>query len=242
MRVSRFYVADKLTENQDMALSDKTSHYLLKVLRLKPGSKLILFNGDGYDYTAELTAAEKKTAIVSIQQRGEQQAPAKLNIHLGIGLSKGDRLEQVLQKSTELGVTEISLLNTEFTAVKRRPEQQEKKFQHWQGIIQSACEQSGRRYLPKLHQPCSLDQWLRTFRHELKLVLTPTASAAMKDHQATKDLALLIGPEGGLSENEVNLATSQGFHQVRLGSHVLRTETAPLAAIAAAQTLWGDFR
>ncbi len=242
MRVSRIYVADVLKTNQDIRLSEKTSHYLLKVLRLKPGAGLILFNGDGFDYTAELVAIDKKMAIVEIHQQSEKEASPKLEIHLGIGLSKGDRLEQVLQKATELGVTEITPLLTEHTAVKLRPEQLEKKMHHWLGIIQSACEQSGRRYLPELHQASSLDNWFKSHGPCLKMVLDPTATTPMTEYKAAGKLAFLVGPEGGFSKTEIERALTADFNRVRLGSHVLRTETAPLAAIAAAQTLWGDFR
>lgn len=242
MRISRIHVADALAENQDIRLSEKNSHYLLKVLRLKTGSRLILFNGDGFDYEAELVAIEKKNAVIQIHQQSEKEARPKLEIHLGIGLSKGDRMDQVLQKATELGVTEITPLLTEHSVVKLRPEQLEKKMHHWHGVIQSACEQSGRRYLPEFHQASSLDNWLNSHGSCLKMVLDPNATAAMNEYKPAGKLVFLVGPEGGLSQMEIGQALAADFNQARLGPHVLRTETAPLAAIAAAQTLWGNFR
>lgn len=242
MRISRIYVAETLEVNQHIQLSEKTSHYLLKVLRLKTGTQLILFNGDGYEFDAELIEAQRKTATVSILKQSVKEPQPSLDIHLGIGLSKGDRMEQVIQKATELGVGTISLLITDFTAYKLQDHQLEKKMHHWQGILQSACEQSHRCYLPTLHSPVTVENWLAKLGKGLKLVLSPGASESMSALAPEKKLFLLIGPEGGLSEEEITGAKNRGFAEVHLGRHILRTETAPLAAIAAAQVLWGDFR
>jgi len=241
MRISRIYFSDNLEENQQLDLPDKTSHYLLKVLRLKTSAPLILFNGNGYDYQAEIVSTSKKTARIKILQRSQQEAHPRLRIHLGIGLSKGDRIDTVLQKATELGVSEVTPLFTQFTAIKLKPEQLNKKIQHWQAVIQSACEQSGRCYLPVLHEPIELKNWISTQHQTLKLLFSPTAVCSMNELTANDELSILIGPEGGLSDEEIQLACEHGFQTVRLGQHVLRTETAPLAAITAAQILWGDF-
>ena len=241
MRVSRIYVSASLEENQELDLPDKTSHYLLKVLRLKTAAPIILFNGNGYDYQAEIIATGKKTIRVKVLQRSEKQVYPRLHIHLGIGLSKGDRIETVLQKATELGVSEVTPLLTQFTAFKLKPEQLRKKIQHWHGVIQSACEQSARCYLPKLHEPTQLKDWLSSQHQSLKLVFSPAAVSSMTEFSTSDDVCMLIGPEGGLSEEEIQLACQHDFQSVRLGEYVLRTETAPLAAITAAQILWGDF-
>jgi len=241
MRVSRIYVSASLKEAQELDLPDKTSHYLLKVLRLKTAAPLILFNGNGCNYQAEIVSTSKKTARVKILRRSEQEAHPRLRIHLGIGLSKGDRIDTVLQKATELGVSEVTLLITQFTAFKLKPEQLNKKIQHWQSVTQSACEQSGRCYLPVLHEPAELKNWISSQHQTLKLLLSPTATSPMTEFTAKDEISMLIGPEGGLSDEEIQLACEHGFQTASLGRHVLRTETAPLAAITAAQILWGEF-
>ena len=241
MRVSRIYVSASLEQNQELDLPDKTSHYLLKVLRLKTAARLVLFNGNGYDYQAEIITTGKKSIRVKILQRSEKQPYPKLRIHLGIGLSKGDRIETALQKATELGVSEVTPLLTQYTAVKLKPEQLGKKIQHWHGVIQSACEQSARNYLPRLHEPTELNQWISSQHQSLKLVFSPIADSPMTEFSTSDEVSMLIGPEGGLSEEEIQLACENNFQAVRLGEYVLRTETAPLAAITAAQILWGEF-
>jgi len=242
MRVSRIYTESVLSENSHIELDNDTSHYLLKVLRLKTGSPLILFNGDGYEYECELVSSDRKTAGIQVIEQSEKEKPSALNIHLGIGLSKGDRLDIAFQKATELGVTEITPLFTEHATLKLNEERLKKKTSHWQGIIRSACEQSGRCYLPRLNPPRSVNKWLQQTFPGLKIVLSPNESQTMDSYIAPQNLTMLVGPEGGLSQAEVAAAIEQGFMATRLGKHVLRTETAPLAVIAAAQALWGDFR
>lgn len=242
MRISRIYTTSPISENSQIELDKDASHYLLKVLRLKAGEQLVLFNGDGYQHQCELLSTESKTATVQVVERSEKEKPPVINIHLGIGLSKGDRLDLAFQKATELGVNEITPLFTEHATLKLNEERLKKKSLHWQGIIRSACEQSGRCYLPKLNPPHSLSKWVQEDTSGPKLVLSPYESKTLNQFSAPETLTVLVGPEGGLSEAEIALATHQGFIATRLGKHVLRTETAPLAVIAAAQALWGDFR
>jgi 16S rRNA (uracil1498-N3)-methyltransferase len=242
MRISRIYTESVLTENSHIELNKETSHYLLKVLRLKAGDRLILFNGDGYQYRCELGSLDRKNTSVHVIEQSEKETPPVLNIHLGIGLSKGDRLDLAFQKATELGVTEITPLFTEHATLKLNEERLGKKVTHWQGIIHSACEQSGRCYLPRLNPPRGLKQWVEEAFSGLKVVLSPNESETMNNFEAPESITLLVGPEGGLSAAEISSARAQGFRATRLGKHVLRTETAPLAVIAAAQALWGEFR
>lgn len=246
MRISRCYLNTSLAENQPLTLDEKTSHYLLKVLRLKVGAELVVFNGDGHDYQAQLVEAGRRQATVQVGLRGNLEPAAKLTIHLGIGLSRAERFDYALQKATELGVNNITPLFSEYVNSRPAAAQLDKKQLHWQGIIQSACEQSGRSYLPTLHAPVALESWLQE-RHDdsdnsLQLVLVPGADNALVAFPATESLTLLVGPEGGLSDREIELAGEAGFQAARLGRHVLRTETAPVAAIAIAQALWGDYR
>ncbi len=242
MRISRIHTPAPLAANSQITLNEKISHYLLKVLRLTTGSQLILFNGDGHQYLCELISADKKTATVQTLEQSEKEQEPALNIHLGIGLSKGDRLDFAFQKATELGASQITPLFTEFSTLKLNKERMQKKQEHWNGIIGSACEQSGRCYLPTLYQPSSIDNWIQENHDGLKIVLSPHESRRLDTFNTPEKLTILIGPEGGLSDSEVRTAISHGFAAVRLGRHVLRTETAPLAVIAAAQVLWGDFK
>lgn len=242
MRISRVYIDLALSEDSTIELPEKTCHYLLQVLRLRSGSQLTLFNGDGYEYRAELVQTHKRSASALIGQHSNKESKARLQIHLAIGLSKGDRFDYAIQKATELGVTSITPLLTEHTAVKLNKERLQKKSSHWQGIITSACEQSGRCYLPTLNPVLEFTDWLSEASNDLKIILDPEATTSLKSLSVDASLTLLIGPEGGFSKNEIQLAQQHHFHSVRLGKHVLRTETAPVAVIAAVQTLWGEFQ
>ena len=241
MRISRIYITDKLLVDQQIGLNEKTSHYLTRVLRLQQDNTLVLFNGDGHDYHAEIIETGKKQVRVNILSQSEKKSLPSLPIQLGLSLSKGDRFDIAIQKATELGVSHITPLLSEFSTLKLSADRLDKKMLHWQGIIQSACEQSGRAFIPWLDQPVALQSWLTSNLDGLKLTLHPQASKTLRGFENPDRLVFLVGPEGGLSENEIDLANEQGFQTIKLGNYILRTETAPLAAISAAQVLWGDF-
>ncbi len=254
MRSTRVYINKEIEVGINIELTGQTSHYLHNVLRLGPDNELTIFNGNGHDYKAKITDASRKKTTLTVLGQSEKKPLPSLNIHLGISLSKGDRFDWAIQKSTELGVTAITPLVTEFSTLKISEDRLEKKHQHWLGIIESACEQSGRCYVPELHHPVNLNDWANALgnkgtndsiiKHEnaLKLVLNPHQGQRIHSQTCEKNLALMIGPEGGLSEKEIEIAHDNGFVSIQLGNLVLRTETAPVAAIAAAQTLWGSFR
>lgn len=242
MRVSRIYCDHPLGAEKEIVLNDKSSHYLIQVLRHKPGDSVTLFNGDGHNYKATITTASKKKASILIDEASSLQPISNLNIHLAIGISKGDRFDQALQKATELGVNKITPLFTEYTNVKLSSERLAKKLIHWQGIIIAACEQSGRCYIPKLDSPCNLTQWVTQSDSHVRIILSPRAVDSLPQVNVMQNITILVGPEGGLSGDEEQQCIDHDFHPVKLGNNVLRTETAPLAAIAAAQTLWGDFK
>lgn len=225
-------------------LEESPARHLVQVLRLKAGAAITLFNGDGHDYSAHLEEASRRTTRAKVDQRLEPaEAPAALPIHLAIGISKGERMDFAIQKAVELGVADITPLITERCVVRLPNDRQEKRLQHWQQVIIAACEQSGRRYIPALNNAMKLTDWLRSRTPSGGLLLDHRAEHALHELEPPKgEVALLIGPEGGLSADERTRAAAAGFTGVRLGPRVLRTETAPLAAIAAIQTLWGDFR
>ncbi|RUO52393.1 16S rRNA (uracil(1498)-N(3))-methyltransferase [Pseudidiomarina homiensis] len=252
MRVPRIYhpLLDALPENSEQpslaegqvfALGDEAANHVGRVLRMTAGQALEVFTGDGYDYSAEIVSASKKNVEVRITGLQFNQSESPIKIHLGQGISRGDRMDFVLQKSVELGVHSITPLFTERCGVKLSGERLEKKRQQWQKIVVSACEQSGRAVVPKVHPPVSLAQWLQDLPQALRLTLDPQAPKALREQQLSNDLVqLLIGPEGGLTDAEVATAAAAEFQAVQLGPRVLRTETAALTALSVVQYQFGD--
>ncbi len=243
MRTPRIYTDQPLVTGSQAVLGPQETRHLVQVLRLKKGAEITLFNGDGHDYPALLEVCSKKQAVAEVLSKSQQESPPPLAIHLGIGVSRGERMDFALQKSVELGVSTITPLFTERSVVQLQGERLQKRIQHWRQVVISACEQSGRKRLPDVHEPAALDRWIQTEDNTYALLLDHRSTSSMSDLDPPADkVRLLIGPEGGLSEEERGQARSSGFRGVRLGPRVMRTETAPLAAIAAIQTLWGDFR
>jgi len=240
MRVSRVYTDQPLAANREILLDERSSHYLLRVLRLKSGDALIMFNGDGHEYPAALEQVSKKQAKVKLREQLSPQRESPLHVELGQGVARGERMDFVLQKSVELGVSTITPLWTQRAQVRLEPRRLEKRMGHWRGVVQSACEQSGRVHIPALRAPSELDAWLAQPADGLKLVLSPDAAQTLRDLRPATRVRLLVGPEGGLDEDEIDAARAHGFQTVRLGPRVLRTETAALAALTAVQLLWGD--
>ncbi|HPE81138.1 MAG: 16S rRNA (uracil(1498)-N(3))-methyltransferase [Sedimenticolaceae bacterium] len=241
MRLSRIHTTQALEPGGEVVLDERACRYLTQVLRLRTGQSIVLFNGDGRDCAAELTRCDRRGCSARIGEVLSTEPETALPIHLGIGISRGERMDFAIQKSVELGVQALTPLLTARSVVQLTSERRDKRMEHWRGVIVSACEQSGRSRVPMLHPPQALDEWLTAQRTGLMLYHKATntlATAAPPDGA----LNLLIGPEGGLSEGERGRAIRSGFTDVRLGPRVLRTETAPLAALAAIQVLWGDFR
>ncbi len=241
MRIPRIYTSTQLELDNEIQLSDSTSHYLLKVLRMEVGRELVIFDGQGGEYSATLVQETKKIATIKTTEFFDIHCESDLNTHLGIGLSRGERFDWVLQKATELGVTEITPLITERTEVKISKEKYERKNQHWQAICVSACEQSERNQLPKLNTLTKFDDFIDKENSGLCLVLHHRSEKRVSDFERPKSVVLLVGPEGGLSDDEIQRASAKRFSPLTLGPRVLRTETAPIVALSAAQTLWGDF-
>ncbi len=244
MSFRRIHTLQALSENLEIQLEEGPARHLIQVLRMKSNTEFILFNGDGYDYRALLTQVSKREAIAQVIARLEPAEPLpSFDIHLGIGVSKGERMDFAIQKAVELGVTQITPLITERCVVRINSERQEKRLAHWQQIIIAACEQSRRRRVPICHKIATLDEWITPGNGGLAILLDHRAEKCLHDLQPpTGSIHILVGPEGGLSLTERGQANTNDFIGVRLGPRVLRTETAPLAAITAIQTLWGDFR
>ncbi len=240
MRIPRLFTEASLQRGQSVQLEEKASHHLTRVLRHRAGDRLTLFNGDGYQYSATLQSIEKKQATVTIGAAETVDTESPLNTHLGIAVSKGDRFDWVIQKATELGVTTITPLTTARTEFKLDAERQQKKWNHWRQVSISACEQCGRNRLVDLQPITSLGAWLPSVNAERKLVLDHRADPTPPVAATPASAALLIGPEGGLGAEEIDRALAAGFSPLQLGPRVLRTETAPVAALTLVQHLWGD--
>jgi 16S rRNA (uracil1498-N3)-methyltransferase len=242
MRIPRIYQTIPLASEREISLDAIASQHLLKVLRLREGASVIVFNGNGDSYRGVLTQVSGKTAVVNLHERINEVTESPLQIHVGLGISKGERMDYAIQKLVETGVHSITPLVTEYTVVKLDAKREQTRLQHWQGVIGSACEQCGRSFLPSLHAVGELSAWLGSVTTECKLVFDATGTTPLKSIQPTPvSVSVLIGPEGGLSEHEVSAACRHGFQSVRLGPRILRTETAAVAISAALQTLWGDY-
>ena len=245
MRIPRIYCQHPLSANSIITLDEKASHHLLKVLRMQNGRELIVFNGEGGEYSATITGQDKKGAQIQTGDVNSINKESPLATHLAIGISKGDRFDHVLQKATELGVTEITPLFTERTEIKLHGDRLDKKVASWQQILISACEQCQRNTLPIINAPVKINEFLTSESlhaqaGQLKLVLHHRTEKKLNQYDAPTTICCLVGPEGGLSDDEIHLAEQQGFNALALGPRVLRTETAPLVALTSVQLLWGD--
>ena len=240
----RIYQASIYTLHETVKLSDDAFGHLIRVLRLKEGDQVILFNGEeAFQYQAKLIDVSKKQAYAEILTKEAVDNESPLNIHLGQGISRGDRMDFTLQKSVELGVNTITPLFTERCGVKLNAERLEKKLQQWQKIVISACEQSGRARVPVVAEPMFLTDWLKQETSALKINLHPKAQhSIMSLPMENTRVRLLVGPEGGLTDDEISKANDADFQDVLLGPRVLRTETAALTAITALQCRFGDIK
>ena len=224
-----------------MQLDEGAARHLTSVLRMKAGQDIILFDGRGGEYSAQLSAVKKGKAAVTVGEFFDVNRESPLKIQLAIGISRGERMDWIVQKATELGVTEITPLFTERCEVKLNGERLEKKTRHWQQVAISACEQCQRNTVPLLKPAITADQYLAESTDALKLVLHHRTERRLAEMtNANNNIALLVGPEGGLSDREIDSAFNNGFAPLAIGPRVLRTETAPLAAMSIIQSLWGD--
>ena len=240
MRIPRIYSAQPLAPNRALELDENSSRHVARVLRMQAGRELVLFDGRGGEYSAIIEEVGKKRVTVKVGDHQPVERESSLPIHLGIGVSRGERMDWVLQKATELGVSQITPLFTERTEVKLSGSRLEKKQQHWQQVLIAACEQCQRNTLPLINPPMNIVNWLTEVDAEAKLVLHHRTQQSLDQMSRPASVALVIGPEGGLSNTEIDHAMKQEFAPLALGPRVLRTETAPLAAISVMQYLWGD--
>ncbi len=246
MRISRGYHPGELRPGEEVVLGEVIAGHWTRVLRLKRGDAVHLFNGDGREYRAVLESVERKRTTARIEAELEPLPESPLALTLVQGICRGEKMDLVLQKATELGVRALQPLTSERTEVRFDAEREAKRMAHWQQVIASACEQSGRAALPTLASPLALPAWLGRIdarddgSGELRLMLDPGGEVSLHDLPAPEAAILAVGPEGGFSDHERELLQRMGFKTLRLGPRVLRTETAGLAAIAVLQSHWGD--
>ena len=241
MRVTRCHVDLPLPVGSKIVLPESAAAHLVRVLRLREGDGCVLFNGDGNDCTARIATAGKREVVVEILSIDPVHNESPFRITLLQGIARGEKMDLILQKATELGAAAIAPVLAERTEVKLDAERTQKRMTHWRSVIVSACEQSGRAVIPRLTTPAALDDAARASTDSLKLTLDPSGEHTPASLPASASSATLaIGPEGGWSPRDREILRAAGYTGLRLGPRVLRTETAGLAAIAALQSRFGD--
>lgn len=241
MRNPRIYTEQALTPGSELMLTGNAAHHAGRVLRMEAGQWLTLFNGDGLDYRAEILEAGRKSLQVHVADASDPGTESPLSITLGQVMSRGDRMDYAIQKATELGVTRIQPLTSERCEVRLSGDRERKRVNNWQQVATSAAEQCGRARIPEVAAPLRLADWLENCDQQLRLVLHDQGSPLGTASHLPASIALLVGPEGGLASNEIDSAQQAGFMPLALGPRVMRTETAPVAALTLCQWLWGDF-
>lgn len=248
MRLNRIFCESPLSESMSagaaVTLPAASANHVARVLRMRQGALLTVFDGSGHDYHAEIVHVAGNKVTVQLHGQSLNTTESPLRITLVQGISRGERMDWTLQKATELGVAAIAPVLTARSVVRLDEKQAEKKQAHWRGIVIGACEQCGRARVPTVSTPSSLrDYFTHARQDDMRLVLSPTAPASLSGITSLPPrVELLIGPEGGLDDDEIAAAQMAGFRPVRLGPRVLRTETAAVVALTVLQALWGDLQ
>jgi len=235
------HTEEALQPGQSTRLEAETAHYLSRVLRAVVGQKILLFNGDGMDYLAEITGFGRDEVHLKVHDCLPARAESPLHLTLVQAVSRGERMDFTLQKATELGVTAFQPVFTNRTEVRLAGEKSARRVGHWRKVIISACEQSGRARLPAVHEPLDLVTWVQSDTQASRLVLEPEAPRSLARLPPASAIELLVGPEGGFEDSELDLLERHGVERVSLGPRILRTETAGPAAVAILQAKAGDF-
>ena len=242
MSLPRLYCPIPLARRAQATLPEGAAHHAARVLRLKRGDEVRLFNGEGGEFEASIHLATKDAVIVDIGRFHEVERESPLKVCLAQAVTTGEKMDYTLQKAVELGVARIQPLQTQRSVVRLDQERADKRRRHWQNVVISACEQCGRNTVPEVAAIVSLEEWVATTNAEtIRLMLSPFAEKSLREFpKPVAEVSLMVGPEGGFSKEETEFAVAKGFQSARFGPRVLRTETAPLAALAAMQVLWGD--
>ena len=243
MRIPRIYTTSELQTSKEVYLDTNACKHIKDVLRLKPGDKIVLFNGDGSDYQSEIKAATKKQITALVGNKTQVNNESSLNIHLLQPLCRSDKMDWCLQKATELGVSEITPVISKRVNINIPQDRLKKKASHWHAVIASACEQSGRAQIPVINPPTHLDKAIAAVAEDtVKIVASPNSNETIATTSVAEasNCVCLIGPEGGLTTEEIMLVENVGFNSVSLGPRILRLETAVIATITLLQSHWGD--
>ncbi len=242
MRATRLYVEENLQQGESMRLEGDQAHYLGRVLRLEAGASFIVFNGTGGEFEARVERAERDTVWVRVGAFTPIERESPLDITLVQSISRGERMDFTVQKAVELGVRVIAPVTTERSTVRLDGARRSRRLEHWRGIVVNACQQCGRNRIPRVEDITSLDQWLKTASNlpASRLVLSPRGALGANDLELDGEVVLLVGPEGGLSQGELERLSQSGFQELSLGPRILRTETAAVAALTALQLKRGD--
>jgi len=245
--MNRFYHPDTISAHSEINLSEDTSKHLVKSLRLKPSNKIVLFNGDGYDYHGEVSDIDKKNVKIAVHEKKLNTSEADIDISILQSVTSRDKLDFIFQKNTELGIKNFYLINTERVNFKIPQSKTENRIEHLKKVVISACEQSGRSKIPTVHETIlGLNKLSDEDDHSCKLILNPYTDYSLSnltnnDLINKKSFQILIGPEGGFSEAEIKVAENAGFKSLSLGKRVLRTETASLSIASAILALTNNF-
>ena len=245
--MNRFYHPDTISAHSEINLSEDTSKHLVKSLRLKPSNKIVLFNGDGYDYHGEVSDIDKKNVKIAVHEKKLNTSEADIDISILQSVTSRDKLDFIFQKNTELGIKNFYLINTERVNFKIPQSKTENRIDHLKKVVISACEQSGRSKIPTVHETIlGLNKLTNEDDHSCKLILNPYTDYSLSNLRNNdlinkKSFQILIGPEGGFSEAEIKVAENAGFKSLSLGKRVLRTETASLSIASAILALTNNF-
>jgi 16S rRNA (uracil1498-N3)-methyltransferase len=243
VRLTRVHVTENMQSGTRIAVEGTAANHITRVLRLRAGQPLTLFNGNGAEYAATILELHRDAVVVEVGQEQAMNRESPLPLTLAQGISRGERMDWILQKATELGGSRIVPVFTERSVVRLDAKQAERKLQHWRAIAIAACEQCGRNTVPEIAPPTDVFEYLGhgVAPHTTRLLLSPTSDVSMDEvGMSTAGITVLIGPEGGLTQTEQEVALRSGFTSVRMGPRVLRTETAAIAALTILQHRFGD--
>ncbi len=241
VRTVRLHYPDPLASGDEVTVGEDDARYLTRVLRLPVGAPLVLFDGRGGEYDATMISAGRREVTVAVGEHRAVERESPLAITVAQGISRGERMDHVVQKTTELGAAAIVPLLCERGVVRLDDKRAAARLEHWQRVAASACRQCGRNRLPQVAPITALEDWLAAPPAGLRLVLTPDAADGLTGlARPATPVTLLVGPEGGLTDRETEAAQAAGFQAVALGPRIMRTETAAVAGVTALQTLWGD--
>lgn len=243
MRVPRLFIDMPLTTGEVINLPRDKAHHISHVLRMRIGDAIKLINDSGDEYQSKIIEISKKSAQIEIGESIQITNESPLIINLCLAVARGQHMDFSIQKAVELGVKNIIPVISEFSNVKIQDDRVSNKLAHWQNIIISATEQCGRSYLTQIQKPVPLAEWLSVEASKIRLILHPESQQSMPNINLSDDeLTLMIGPEGGFSDAEVEHAQENGCEPISLGPRILRTETAVVCAVSNAQQLWGDLK